>query len=117
MDSGCRSPTLSRAAGKPYPELLAEQLTTPLGMKDTGFQPTKKQCARLMLGSGLGGPTPCNDTQNNPGAGGLYSTGDDMVIWLRHHMQPDTRLNGPELALDHAISPAPGARRRHRLRR
>ena len=93
---------LSRAAGKPYPELLAEQLTTPLGMKDTGFQPTKEQCARLMLGSGLGGSTPCNDTQNNPGAGGLYSTGDDMVIWLRHHMQPDT-TQWPGLALDHAI--------------
>ena len=93
---------LSRAAGKPYPALLTEQLTGPLGMKDTVFHPSQEQCARLMLGSGLGGPSPCEDTQNNPGSGGLYSTGDDMVIWLRHHMQEDT-TRWPGLPLDHAI--------------
>jgi D-alanyl-D-alanine-carboxypeptidase/D-alanyl-D-alanine-endopeptidase len=55
-----------------------------------------------MLGSGLGGPAACSATDNNPGSGGLYSTGDDMVIWLRHNMDADP-VRWPGVQLAHAV--------------
>ena len=77
---------LGDAAGEPYPVLLRDRVTGPLGMGDTAYQPTPEQCGRLMTGSGIGGPGPCVDSSATAGAGGLYSTGDDMLIWLRHQM-------------------------------
>jgi CubicO group peptidase (beta-lactamase class C family) len=35
---------LANAAGKPYPQLFEEQITRPLGMKDTTFTPSPDQC-------------------------------------------------------------------------
>ncbi len=46
---------IETAGGQPYPDLLRTRVTAPLGMTDTGFAPTHEQCARLMIGSGLGG--------------------------------------------------------------
>lgn len=40
---------LSTAAGKPYTQLFEEQITRPLGMKDTTFTPSPDQCRRLMV--------------------------------------------------------------------
>lgn len=86
------------AGGQPYPELLRARVTAPLGMSDTGFAPTAEQCARLMVGSGLGGAATCVDTAATDGSGGLYSTGNDMAVWLRHNLDdPDGTL-----ALSHA---------------
>ncbi|HET6192913.1 MAG TPA: serine hydrolase, partial [Trebonia sp.] len=70
---------LATAAAKSYSALLKERVTDPAGMTDTGLAPTSEQCARLMTGSGIGGPGPCADTEATGGSGGLYSTGDDMV--------------------------------------
>jgi len=87
------------AGGQPYSALMAARITTPLGMMDTGFAPTPEQCARLMIGSGLGGAAACVDTHATQGSGGLYSTGDDMARWLRHNVvDPDGTL-----ALAHAV--------------
>ena len=52
-----------------------------------------------MIGSGLGGPATCVDTQATGGSGGLYSTGNDMARWLRHNV---TATSGA-LALSHAV--------------
>jgi D-alanyl-D-alanine-carboxypeptidase/D-alanyl-D-alanine-endopeptidase len=90
---------IETAGGKSYPELLRTRVTSPLGMTDTGFMPTPEQCARLMIGSGLGGPLPCTDTHATDGSGGLYSTGNDMARWLRHNLADA----GGVLALSHAI--------------
>ena len=73
-------------------------MTGPLGMVDTGFAPTPEQCQRLMTGTGLGSPGPCVDTHATNGSGGLYSTGDDMAIWLRHNLEANETL-----ALSHAV--------------
>lgn len=87
------------AGGQSYPDLLAARVTAPLGMVDTGFAPTPEQCARLMVGSGLGGAAACIDTHATDGSGGLYSTGDDMARWLHHNLKdPDGTL-----ALSHAV--------------
>jgi D-alanyl-D-alanine-carboxypeptidase/D-alanyl-D-alanine-endopeptidase len=89
---------IETAAGQSYPDLLRTRVTAPLGMMDTGFAPTPEQCARLMIGSGLGGPATCVDSHATDGSGGLYSTGDDMARWLRHNLAD---ANGV-LALSHA---------------
>jgi D-alanyl-D-alanine-carboxypeptidase/D-alanyl-D-alanine-endopeptidase len=90
---------IETAGGQSYSDLLRAHVTAPLGMVDTGFEPTPEQCARLMTGSGLGGSGPCVDTRATDGSGGLYSTGNDMVRWLRHNMEDP---NGT-LALSHAV--------------
>jgi serine-type D-Ala-D-Ala carboxypeptidase/endopeptidase len=77
---------LETAAGKSYPDLLRARVTEPFGMKDTTFTPTFEQCARLMIGSGLGGPASCVDTHATNGSGGLYSTANDMALWLHHNI-------------------------------
>ena len=63
---------LSSAAGKPYPQLFEEQITRPLGMKDTTFTPSPDQCKRLMVAEK--GASPCNNTLAAVGSGGVYST-------------------------------------------
>lgn len=77
---------LATATGKPYAGLLQEQITGPLGMKDTGLNPNKDQCDRLMLGSGIGGPGPCVNTEATAGSGGVYSTAADMATWLKYNL-------------------------------
>lgn len=73
---------LADADQQPYPATLQRTVTGPLHMPDTTSLPTAAQCARLMLGSGLGGPDKCVNTTATAGSGGLYSTGDDMARWL-----------------------------------
>jgi D-alanyl-D-alanine-carboxypeptidase/D-alanyl-D-alanine-endopeptidase len=89
----------AKAGGQSYADLLHAHVTGPLGMVDTGFTPTAEQCARLMTGSGLGGPASCIDTQATDGSGGLYSTANDMARWLRHNLDD---ANGA-LSLSHAV--------------
>ncbi len=89
---------LARAAGKPYPDLLHDFVTGPLHMADTGFTPNPSQCARLMLGSGIAPAAPCLDTTATEGSGGLYSTGADMALWLRHNLDDAA----PALLISHA---------------
>ena len=90
---------VGKAGGRSYPDLLRSHVTGRLGMTDTGFAPTSEQCARLMIGSGLGGPATCVDTQGKDGSGGLYSTGNDMARWLRHNLDSAN----PVLAVGHAV--------------
>ena len=62
---------LATAAGKPYPQLFEEQITRPLGMKDTTFTPSPDQCQRLMI------PEKAPARATTPaaiGSGGVYST-------------------------------------------
>jgi D-alanyl-D-alanine-carboxypeptidase/D-alanyl-D-alanine-endopeptidase len=89
---------IETADGKPYPDILKARVTGPLGMKDTTFMPTAEQCKRLMAGTGLGASTTCEDTHATDGSGGLYSTGNDMAVWLRHNLTPNDTL-----AMSHAV--------------
>jgi D-alanyl-D-alanine-carboxypeptidase/D-alanyl-D-alanine-endopeptidase len=56
-----------------------------------------------MTGSGLGGPGPCTDSSAPEGSGGLYSTGDDMALWLHHNLAESDPVVSPTLALAHAV--------------
>ncbi|SFT40279.1 D-alanyl-D-alanine-carboxypeptidase / D-alanyl-D-alanine-endopeptidase [Kosakonia arachidis] len=78
---------LSKAAGKPYPQLFEEQITRPLGMKDTTFTPSPDQCKRLMIAEK--GASPCDNTLAAIGSGGVYSTPGDMMRWMQQFLSSD----------------------------
>src|ERR1700689_4592474 len=73
---------LSAAAGKPYPQLFADRIAKPLGLRDTTLSPTPGECARLLIGARSEGP--CSDTTAAGGSGGMYSTANDMTRWLEY---------------------------------
>lgn len=78
---------LANAAGKPYAQLFEQQITRPLGMKDTTFTPSPDQCKRLMVAEK--GASPCNNTLAAIGSGGVYSTPDDMMRWMQQFLSSD----------------------------
>ena len=73
---------LSAAAAKPYPQLFADRIARPLGLRDTTLSPTPGECARLLIGSRNEGR--CTDTTAAAGSGGMYSTANDMTRWLKY---------------------------------
>lgn len=79
---------LSFAAGKPYPQLIAERILKPIGLADTTFAPSEAQTPRLMQGHGFTDePLPFVPTgEVIVGSGGLYSTPQDLLRWLGWHL-------------------------------
>ena len=73
---------LSAAAGKPYPQIFADRIAKPLGLRDTTLSPTPGECARLLIGARNEGR--CTDTTAAAGSGGMYSTANDMTRWLKY---------------------------------
>lgn len=76
------SDALSAAASTPYATLLQKRTLSPLGMWNTTFFPTPKQCEKLMTGAHDEGP--CTMTENTEGSSGLYSTPADMERFLKY---------------------------------
>jgi D-alanyl-D-alanine-carboxypeptidase/D-alanyl-D-alanine-endopeptidase len=91
---------LQNAARKPYPTLIAERTTTPLGMHETGYDPTAEQCARLL--EGAHGEGPCTSTDATAASSGLYSTPRDMVQWLKYLLGTGT----PQIPAQPAVAQA-----------
>jgi D-alanyl-D-alanine-carboxypeptidase/D-alanyl-D-alanine-endopeptidase len=79
---------LTDAGQTPYAEALAARVIRPLGMADTTPTPTAEQCARLMSSDPVRPPHPCVDQSDHTASGGLYSTGDDMALWLKAQLAP-----------------------------
>jgi D-alanyl-D-alanine-carboxypeptidase/D-alanyl-D-alanine-endopeptidase len=95
---------LANAAGKPYPELLKERVLDPAGLKDTRFDLTDADKARTMQGHNFDG-SPMPIIRTSPlivGAGGLYSTANDMLRWLQWHLAAHPKDFEMRL-LDHAV--------------
>ncbi len=86
---------LARAAGMPYPALLQQLITRPLGMKDTTFTPSPEQCDRLMVAEK--GASPCNNTLAAIGSGGVYSTPDDMGRWMQQFLDSAISPRSPQV--------------------
>ncbi len=95
---------LAHAAGKPYAQLLAERVLQPMGMKDTVFDLRAGDAARVMQGHDFDGsamklaPTPAMIV----GAGGLYSTTNDMLRWLAWHLDRLAAKDAEMRLIDHA---------------
>src|ERR1700691_5648298 len=65
---------LSAAAGKPYPQLFAERIAKPLGLRDTTLKTPAGECARLLIRARNEGR--CTDTTVAAWSRSMYSTGN-----------------------------------------
>lgn len=95
---------LANAAGKPYADLLQERVLEPAGLRDTRFDLPEADRRRAMQGHNFDGSAlPFIET--GPiiqGAGGLYSTANDMLRWLSWHLDRFATEDAEMRLLDHA---------------
>ncbi len=95
---------LGSAAGTTYADLLRERVTGPIGMNDTTFVPNENQSGRIMQGHGFEGEAlpavPTGDAI--VGSGGLYSTAEDMALWLKWHLGRFADDGADVRLIDHA---------------
>ncbi|MFI9816986.1 serine hydrolase domain-containing protein [Saccharothrix variisporea] len=75
---------LARAAGVPYPDLLADRVLRPLGLHDTDCTD-----ARQATGHWHGRPRPPWRIPGLPAAGALRSTAPDLLRYLTALLDPD----------------------------
>jgi D-alanyl-D-alanine-carboxypeptidase/D-alanyl-D-alanine-endopeptidase len=95
---------LANAAGKPYDQLLKEIALDPAGLKDTVLTLRDGDAARLMQGHNFDGE-PMPDVKANPvmaGASSLYSTPNDILLWLAWHLDRFSPQGAELRLLDHA---------------
>jgi D-alanyl-D-alanine-carboxypeptidase/D-alanyl-D-alanine-endopeptidase len=95
---------LANAAGKSYEDVLRERVLDPTGLTSTVFTPNAEQRTRLMQGHDFDGkPLPdAPSVAMIAGAGGLYSTADDMLRWLAWHLDRFSTAGAEMRFLDHA---------------
>lgn len=75
----------------PYPALLKEEVTDPLGLKDTTVSLTPEQLARFIPGhSGDHQSAHAWDLDALAGAGAIRSTAGDMLTYLEANLHPES---------------------------
>lgn len=100
---GLLGQALAVRANTPYPKLIHDEITGPLGMKDTVVSLSAEQRTRFIQGhDGEHRPAHAWDLDGLAGAGAIRSTAGDMLVYLEANLHPD------KLAL--AASGIPGAR-------
>ena len=100
--------TLSRAAKKPFMELVKDKIFTPLNMNSSYFVVPNTKVADLAIGMGGGPPgkldkiTPVKEHMGRgykvPN-GGIYSTPNDLAKFMIHNMGYTETLNKENLEL------------------
>jgi D-alanyl-D-alanine-carboxypeptidase/D-alanyl-D-alanine-endopeptidase len=96
---------LGNVAGEPYPSLLKKHVLDPASLKDTSFDLSEAEQSRAMQGHNFDG-SPMPFVSTSPlivGAGGLYSTTNDMLRWLRWHLDRFGTADAEMRLLDHAF--------------
>ena len=87
---GLLGQALANCAGKPYPLLLHEKVTSPLGMHDTSIKLSHAHQARFVQGySPDHRPAHPWDLDALAGAGAIRSTAHDMLTYLESYLHPD----------------------------
>lgn len=97
---------LSRAAKKPFSDLVGQYITGPLNMKDTVFELSNEQRKRVMQGHGFDNevvPEMPLDSTVTGGAGALYSTPNDLLKWMKWHLDSFGKKGAEARELDHAL--------------
>ncbi|MBL8747580.1 MAG: beta-lactamase family protein [Planctomycetes bacterium] len=78
---------VEKASGTGYEDFVERELLAPLGMTRTRFGSDAEELPRCAAGHGVRGGTPRRAPRivhtGTFAAGALYSTGEDMVVWLR----------------------------------
>ena len=87
---GLLGQALSDRAGKPYPQLLRDQVTGPLEMRDTVVALSPAQQGRFLPGhTGAHQPAHAWDLDAFAGAGAIRSTGGDILTYIEAQLHPD----------------------------
>jgi D-alanyl-D-alanine-carboxypeptidase/D-alanyl-D-alanine-endopeptidase len=96
---------LGGAGGASYVDLLKTRITGPLGMADTAISLNEKQKARLMVGYDFDGKPmePFAPPEAQAASGGLYATADDMVRFMRWHLDRHDPPGDAVRVIDHAL--------------
>lgn len=101
---GLLGEALAKAGGDSYSNLLNAKIIQPLGLTDTTTKLSEEQTGRLMTGLdpfGKADPNwPLPDIMQ--ASAGMYSTADDMVRWMRWHLNGSEPTNAA-LTIDHAL--------------
>jgi serine-type D-Ala-D-Ala carboxypeptidase/endopeptidase len=112
---GTLGQALAVRAGIPWPELLKEEVTSPLGLKDTTVALTPEQQARFIPGHDANHrPSHAWDLVAFAGAGAIRSSASDMLTYLEANLHPETLKpagNSPA-----ATTLAAAIRQQHELR-
>jgi len=91
LGMGLLGQALSARAGISYPELLKQEVTAPLGLKDTTVALTPEQQARFIPGhTGDHQAAHAWDLDALAGAGAIRSTAPDMLAYLEANLHPET---------------------------
>ena len=106
-----------KASGRPLPEYLDDAFFTPLGMADTGFEDDRSDVV-MGYANLVGGltPQPNHNVSIIPGAGAMYSTLDDLLVWQRalHRGRLLSPRSYVQMTSDHAPADTPDERGRPR---
>ena len=100
---------LAARAGVPYPELIAQRITGPLGMCDTDVVLLPERRQRLIQAYGMQHePVPAWELDAFAPAGAISSTAGDLLTYLEAQLRADS----PALRLSHRLRAgvAPGTR-------
>ena len=94
---------MANVGGKPYPDLLKERVLEPAGLSDTRFDLSESDRQGAMQGHNFDGSAmPFIPTSPMiVGAGGLYSTANDMLRWLSWHLDRFATEDAEMRLLDH----------------
>ena len=112
---GLLGQALAVHAGLTYPALLKEEVTGPLGLKDTVVQLSAEQQSRFIQGhSANHQPAHAWDLDAFAGAGAIRSTAADMLTYLEAQLHPESiRPEGGSAA---GATLAAAIRNQHELR-
>jgi D-alanyl-D-alanine-carboxypeptidase/D-alanyl-D-alanine-endopeptidase len=105
MGAGLLGHALAHHREMSYAELVAAEVTGPLGMRDTVVERSEDQVARSATGHTRRGTEHRTAWQFDAmaGAGALWSTPDDLQVFLRAHLNPSDDELGAAIRL--AMSP------------
>jgi len=89
---------LARRAGREFGCLLSERVLAPLEMTSTRVRDRSKppQAVQGFVGASSKRADP---VERLPGAGGLWTSANDMVRWLRANLRPDQTVIEPAIRL------------------
>ncbi|MGO9337155.1 MAG: serine hydrolase domain-containing protein [Terracidiphilus sp.] len=112
---GLLGQALAVRAGLPYSALLKDEVTDPLGLKDTTIALTPEQQSRFIPGrSGDHKPAHAWDQDALAGAGAIRSTVTDMLTYLEANLHPETLKPFGQSPAAHTLSSA--LKQQHELR-
>ena len=106
---------LANRAGTTYAMLLEQEVTGPLGLRDTVVKLSPEQWDRLLQGHSGNephGPAPNWDLDAFAGAGALRSTAGDMLTYLEAQLHPEGSTLSAALEASHTLRADVTARQR-----